>query len=142
MLNRPNGYKSAGDAGPFLHVDSHLWKGVLTQRVATDEFIKGFQVFDKDGTGYIGVGELRFILTSLGEKLSDDEVDELLKGISVGPCVLLLSVSVTLLWLMLRANAQRWQYRLQAVCRSALDAVSIAWSHQVRLRRCQHSVSD
>ena len=44
-------------------------------------------MFDKDGTGYIGVGELRFILTSLGEKLSDEEVDELLKGIQVGPCV-------------------------------------------------------
>lgn len=50
----------------------------------TEEFIRGFQVFDKDGTGQIGVGELRYVLTSLGEKLSDEEVDELLKGVSVG----------------------------------------------------------
>jgi len=50
----------------------------------TEEFIRGFQVFDKDGTGHIGVGELRYVLTSLGEKLSDEEVDELLKGVSVG----------------------------------------------------------
>lgn len=49
--------------------------------------MRGFQVFDKEGTGYIGVGELRYVLTSLGEKLSDEEVDELLKGVTVGPYV-------------------------------------------------------
>lgn len=53
----------------------------------TEEFVRGFQVFDKEGTGYIGVGELRYVLTSLGEKLSDEEVDELLKGVTVGACV-------------------------------------------------------
>jgi Ca2+-binding EF-hand superfamily protein len=49
-----------------------------------EEFIRGFQVFDKEGNGYIGAGELRYVLTSLGEKLSDEEVDELLKGVQVG----------------------------------------------------------
>ena len=32
-------------------------------------------------TGFIGVGQLRYILTNLGEKMSDDEVDELLKAV-------------------------------------------------------------
>ena len=45
--------------------------------------ITSFQVFDKDHTGYIGVGELRYILTSIGEKLTDSEFDELLKGVNV-----------------------------------------------------------
>ncbi|OLL23411.1 Myosin regulatory light chain cdc4 isoform B [Neolecta irregularis DAH-3] len=49
-----------------------------------EDFARGFQVFDKDMTGYIGVGELRYVLTSLGEKLSDEEVDELLKGVNIG----------------------------------------------------------
>lgn len=44
-------------------------------------------MFDKDGTGHIGVGELRYVLTSLGEKLSDEEVDELLKGVTVSEYV-------------------------------------------------------
>ena len=48
-----------------------------------DEFIKGFQVFDKVGNGFIGAGELRYVLTQLGEKMSDEEVDELLKGFPV-----------------------------------------------------------
>ena len=60
---------------------------MLTQleSIPADEFIRGFQVFDKDNNGYIGQGELKYILTSLGEKLSDEEVDELLKGVKVGP---------------------------------------------------------
>ena len=38
-------------------------------------------MFDKDMTGFIGVGQLRYILTNLGEKMSDEEVDELLKAV-------------------------------------------------------------
>jgi len=34
-------------------------------------------------TKLIGVGQLRYILTNLGEKMSDEEVDELLKGVNV-----------------------------------------------------------
>ncbi|GMK54449.1 hypothetical protein CspeluHIS016_0110350 [Cutaneotrichosporon spelunceum] len=62
ILNRPDGWKPAGTA---------------------EEFIKGFQVFDKAGNGMIGAGELRYVLTQLGEKMSDEEVDELLKGFPV-----------------------------------------------------------
>jgi len=64
ILNRPDGFKPAGTA---------------------EEFIRGFQVFDKEGNGTIGAGELRYVLTQLGEKMSDEEVDELLKGIQIGP---------------------------------------------------------
>ena len=48
-----------------------------------EDFIKAFQVFDKDNTGKVTVGDLKYMLTGLGEKLSDDEVEELLKGIEV-----------------------------------------------------------
>jgi calmodulin len=57
---------------------------LLTLIVTTEDFIRGFQVFDKEGRGYIGVGQLRYVLTSLGERLSEEEVDELLKGVKVG----------------------------------------------------------
>ena len=36
-------------------------------------------------TGFIGVGQLRYILTNLGEKMTDDEVDELLKAVDTSP---------------------------------------------------------
>lgn len=60
ILNRPGGFRDPGEP---------------------EEYCRGFQVFDKDMTGFIGVGQLRYILTNLGEKMSDDEVDELLKAV-------------------------------------------------------------
>ena len=32
-------------------------------------------------TGFIGVGQLKYVLTNLGEKMTEDEVDELLKSV-------------------------------------------------------------
>ena len=53
------------------------WKAHGTE----EEFVQGFAVFDRDGNGLISAGELRYVLTSLGEKLTDRDVDELLRGI-------------------------------------------------------------
>lgn len=60
ILNRPGGFREPGEP---------------------EEYCRGFQVFDKDMSGFIGVGQLRYILTNLGEKMSDEEVDELLKAV-------------------------------------------------------------
>jgi len=60
VLNRPGGFRDPGDP---------------------EEYCRGFQVFDKDMSGFIGVGQLKYILTNLGEKMSEDEVDELLKTV-------------------------------------------------------------
>lgn len=49
-----------------------------------DDFCEGFHVFDKDQNGTIGSAELRHILVSLGEKLTEEEVDQLLVGFEDG----------------------------------------------------------
>ena len=36
-------------------------------------------MFDKDGNGFISAAELRHVMTNLGEKLTDEEVDEMIK---------------------------------------------------------------
>lgn len=38
-----------------------------------------FRVFDKDGSGSIATAELRHIMTSLGERLTEAEADEMVK---------------------------------------------------------------
>ena len=45
----------------------------------TEEEIKeAFRVFDKDGNGFISAAELRHVMTNLGEKLTDEEVNEMI----------------------------------------------------------------
>jgi len=43
------------------------------------EIFEAFRVFDKDGDGKIDKGELKHVLTSIGEKLTEEEVDEMLR---------------------------------------------------------------
>ena len=44
-----------------------------------EELREAFRVFDKDGNGFISAAELRHVMTNLGEKLTDEEVDEMIK---------------------------------------------------------------
>ena len=46
-----------------------------------EDFIEGLRVFDKDGSGMINSAELRHLLTTLGERLSDEEAEQLLTGL-------------------------------------------------------------
>ena len=36
-------------------------------------------MFDKDGNGFISASELRQVMANLGEKLTDEEVDEMIR---------------------------------------------------------------
>lgn len=47
--------------------------------VPQEEILEAFKVFDKDGNGFISAAELRHIMTNLGEKLTDEEVDEMIR---------------------------------------------------------------
>ncbi|KAL3873539.1 hypothetical protein ACJMK2_036639 [Sinanodonta woodiana] len=42
-----------------------------------EEIREAFKVFDRDGNGKISAAELRHVMTQLGEKLTDEEVDEM-----------------------------------------------------------------
>jgi calmodulin len=44
-----------------------------------EELKEAFRVFDKDGNGYISRLELKQVMSSLGEKLSEEELDAMMK---------------------------------------------------------------
>ena len=48
-----------------------------------EELREAFRVFDKDGDGFISAAELRHVMTNLGEKLTDEEVDEMIEWADV-----------------------------------------------------------
>ena len=55
----------------------------LSPRYSAEEIKEAFKVFDKDGNGFISAAELRHIMTNLGEKLTDEEVDEMIREADV-----------------------------------------------------------
>ncbi|XP_006819032.1 calmodulin-like [Saccoglossus kowalevskii] len=44
-----------------------------------EELREAFKVFDRDGNGLISAAELRYVMVNLGEKLTDGEVDEMIR---------------------------------------------------------------
>lgn len=48
-----------------------------------EEIKQAFKVFDRDGNGTISVSELKSVMSSLGEKLTDGEIDAMIREADV-----------------------------------------------------------
>jgi len=46
-----------------------------------EDYVEGMKVFDRDLVGFLNSGELRHLLTNMGEKLTDTEVDQIFAGL-------------------------------------------------------------
>lgn len=59
-------------------------QGMFENQPFTDDQIKeAFFTFDMNGNGYIGVAEIRFVLDALGEDVTDEEIDEMVRMLDV-----------------------------------------------------------
>ena len=49
-----------------------------TVGLSKDEIRQAFREFDLDRNGYVGAAEIAHVLSSMGEKVTDDEIDEMI----------------------------------------------------------------
>ncbi|TWW63956.1 Long-chain specific acyl-CoA dehydrogenase, mitochondrial [Takifugu flavidus] len=59
---------------PMLKEVDSLPKGTV------DDYVEGLRVFDKEGNGTVMGAELRIVLSTLGEKMSEPEIEALMAG--------------------------------------------------------------
>ena len=67
------------DFPEFLSLMARKMKETDTE----EELMEAFKVFDRDGKCLISAAELRHVMTNLGEKLTDEEVDEMIREADV-----------------------------------------------------------
>jgi len=44
------------------------------------DFMEAFKTFDREGQGYVSSAEVRQVLSAMGDKLTDGEIDEILQS--------------------------------------------------------------
>ncbi|CAL1597934.1 unnamed protein product [Knipowitschia caucasica] len=59
---------------PMLKKVDALPKGTV------DDYVEGLRVFDKEGNGTVMGAELRIVLSTLGEKMTENEIESLMQG--------------------------------------------------------------
>ncbi|XP_030854434.1 calmodulin-alpha [Strongylocentrotus purpuratus] len=68
-------------------IDSPEFLAMMAKKMkdtdSEEDIREAFRVFDKDGNGYISAAELRHVMTNIGENLTIEEVDEMIREADV-----------------------------------------------------------
>ena len=75
MCNAAGCSSAAVDFNSFLSMMSRK----VSSKDSKADIILAFSVFDKDGAGYVSASELRHVMTNLGDRLPEQQVNEMLR---------------------------------------------------------------
>lgn len=65
-------------------MEEHAQAKYLNKQPFTDAEIKeAFYTFDLNGNGYVGAAEIRFVMDALGEAVTDEEIDEMIRMVDI-----------------------------------------------------------
>lgn len=57
----------------------------IKKTITTDDHLKdAFNLFDRDSDGFIDATDLREIMINLGEKITDEDIDEMIREADIG----------------------------------------------------------
>ena len=75
------------DDDKVISFDEFIWfmkeYHLSKNKTDTDEVVGAFQVFDKNNNGVLSIREFKHILTDLGNKFSEEEVEEMFKEVDL-----------------------------------------------------------
>lgn len=74
--NKSGGGKSGGGGGPGAPADAQRDPG---GKFSDDEILEAFRAFDLDKNNFVGAAEIRHVLINIGEQVTDEEVDEMIR---------------------------------------------------------------
>ncbi|XP_072340266.1 myosin light chain 1/3, skeletal muscle isoform-like isoform X3 [Scyliorhinus torazame] len=81
ILNNPSTEEMTGKAIEFDQFLPMLQTMANNKNQGSyEDFVEGLRVFDKESNGTVMGAELRHVLATLGEKLTEDQVEQLLTG--------------------------------------------------------------
>lgn len=81
LVDQNGGTQKLGDKQYKFEEILPIYKAIAaeTDTGTFADFMEGFKTFDREGQGFISAAELRNVVTMMGERLTDGEVDEILK---------------------------------------------------------------
>ncbi|XP_025079301.1 myosin essential light chain, striated adductor muscle-like [Pomacea canaliculata] len=82
MISKNGGTKKLGEKAYKLEEFLPIYESIAREKDTGTfaDFKEAFKTFDREGQGFISSAELRHVLTCLGEKLTDEQVTEVIKA--------------------------------------------------------------